>query len=109
MSISSELSGKLVQFAGMVSPSVAQVGVLFDETSAGNRLSLSDIQAAAAKLGVAVPAVGVRRPGEFERAFQEIAQSQAASLIAIPGGLFFAHRTASPILQYIITWQWSAR
>jgi putative ABC transport system substrate-binding protein len=91
-SISSELSGKLVQFARMVAPGVAQVGVLFDKTSSGNRLSLSETQTAAAKLGVSVRAVGVRRPEEFERAFKEISQSQVASLIVIPGGLFFAHR-----------------
>jgi putative ABC transport system substrate-binding protein len=91
-SISSELSGKLVEFARMVAPGLTQVGVLFDETSAGNRLSLSETQVAAASLRIAVRAVGVRGPEEFERAFQEIAQSRASSRIVIPGGLFFAHR-----------------
>jgi putative ABC transport system substrate-binding protein len=91
-SMSSELSGKLVEFARMVAPGASRVGVLWDETSAGNRLSLSEIQAAGGTLGIAVQPVGVRRPDEFDRAFQAMTQGRAGSVIVVAGGLVFAHR-----------------
>jgi putative ABC transport system substrate-binding protein len=91
-SISSELGGKLVEFARMVAPQGSRIGVLWDETSTGNRLSLSEIEAAGGRLGVAVQSIGVQRPDEFDRAFQALRQRRASSVILVAGGLFFTHR-----------------
>jgi len=91
-SISSELSAKLVEFARMVVPGISRVGVLWDETSVGNRLSLREIEAAGVSLGIAVQSIGVRRPDEFDRAFQVMTKRRAGSVIVVAGGLLFTHR-----------------
>jgi putative ABC transport system substrate-binding protein len=91
-SISSEVSGKLLEFAQMVAPRISRVGVLWDESSTGNRLSLNEIQAAAGKLGIAVQPVGVQRPDEFDRAFRAMTQGRVGAVIVVAGGLVFPHR-----------------
>ena len=91
-SISSELSGKRLELVPVIAPRVSRVAVLWHEASPGNQLNVKETEVAGRILGIAVQAVGVRAPEEFDRAFQVISRDHAGAVLIVPNAMFFTHR-----------------
>jgi putative ABC transport system substrate-binding protein len=91
-SLSSEVSAKQLELTRMLVPGLSRVGVLWDETSPGSKLSIAEIQAAVGTTGIAVKPVGVERSDQFDQAFQALTKERVAAVIVVVGGLLFAER-----------------
>src|SRR5262245_41099210 len=77
--ISEELTGKQLQLLKELVPKVFRVAVLWNPTNPGNALQLRAAEAAAG--GLRIQTVGVRDPGEIERAFVAMTQQRADGLL----------------------------
>ncbi|MGH8674204.1 MAG: ABC transporter substrate-binding protein [Burkholderiales bacterium] len=69
-SLSRDLGGKRLQLLKEAVPRVTHVGVLFEPADAGGLPQVQDIEQAAARLGVRVTPIEVRKPADIEPAFQ---------------------------------------
>jgi putative ABC transport system substrate-binding protein len=78
----------LVEFV----PGLARVAVLRNPTVAAHATFWAETAAAANKLGVALQALDVREPDDFEAAFVAAVRGNAQALIALDDGLTIANR-----------------
>jgi putative ABC transport system substrate-binding protein len=78
----------LVEFV----PGLARVAVLRNPTVAAHATFWAETAAAAGKLGVALQALDVREPDDFEAAFVAAVRGNAQALIALDDGLTIANR-----------------
>jgi len=82
MNFEYSLSGKWVELLKQIAPEVKRVAVLRDPAIAAGIGQFSAIQGAAQSLGVEVSAIGIRDPGEMERAVTAFARLAGGGLIA---------------------------
>src|SRR5215470_9622666 len=83
------LSGKRLQLLKEIVPGLARVGVLKNPNVTGHPIYWKDTEVAAQRLGVALDALEVRRPEDFEAAFATAKQRNAQSLLAFDDALTF--------------------
>ncbi len=88
-----DLSGKRLEMLLEVVPKVSRFAVLIDETSLGSILIARGTQVAAQSLGVQLQSLGVRGPGELDRAFSAMKEARAGALIVESSSLLFTSRT----------------
>jgi putative tryptophan/tyrosine transport system substrate-binding protein len=77
--------GKILELLREVLPPGAQIGVLFDPTSAVNALWMHDIEKAAQALRVSLVPTGVRSVEDFEHALAVMQQENARGFIVLGG------------------------
>jgi ABC-type uncharacterized transport system substrate-binding protein len=85
-----ELGGKRLELLLQVVPRVSRLALLIDET--GTVLIARGTQAAAASLGLQVQSLGVRDPGELDRAFAAMREARAGALIVESSSMLFTWR-----------------
>jgi putative ABC transport system substrate-binding protein len=73
-------------------PGLVQVAALRNPTIAAHATFWAETETAAGKLGVALQALDVRGPDDFEAAFVAAGRGKAQALIAFDDGLTIAHR-----------------
>jgi putative ABC transport system substrate-binding protein len=76
------ISGKRLQLLKEVVPGLARVGVLRNPMSPGDPIYWKATEVAAQRLGVALEALEVRRPEDFDAAFATAKQRNAQALLA---------------------------
>jgi ABC-type uncharacterized transport system substrate-binding protein len=88
-----ELSGKRLELLTEVVPGLSRVGVLWDVTAEGPKISFKEYQAAARVLKLQLQSLEVRGPNpDLEGAFQSAVKGQASALITIGNSLLNRHR-----------------
>ena len=94
---SEAISGKRLQLLKEIVPGLARVGVLRNPMLPGTPISLKEFaketEVAAQRLGVALEALEVRGPEDFEAAFATAKQRNAQALIDNEGTLTLVHRS----------------
>src|SRR6266542_624930 len=88
-----DLAGKRLQLLLEVVPKVSRLAVLLDETNPGNAFIARGTQAAARSAGVHLQSLGVRDPGELERAFFAMKEARAGALIVESSSMLFPWAT----------------
>jgi len=87
-----EAAGKRLELLREVAPRASRVAVLWNAAHPGKRLELEETRRAAGTVGVKLQSVEVRRPGDFDRAFSEMARARPEALIAFSDILVLTHR-----------------
>ncbi len=87
-----DLGGKRLELLLQVVPRVSHLALLIDETSPGTVLIAKGTQAAAASLGLRLQSLGVRDPGELDRAFAAMKEARARALIVESSSMLFTWR-----------------
>src|SRR6266508_4113798 len=87
-----DLGGKRLELLLQVVPRVSHLALLIDETSPGTVLIAKGTQAAAAALGLRLQSLGVRDPGELDRAFAAMKEARARALIVESSSMLFTWR-----------------
>jgi putative ABC transport system substrate-binding protein len=87
-----ELGGKRLELLLQVVPRVSRLALLIDETNPGTVLIAKGTQAAAASLGLHGQSLGVRDPGELDRAFAAMREARAGALIVESSSMLFTWR-----------------
>jgi putative tryptophan/tyrosine transport system substrate-binding protein len=88
-----DLSGKRLGLLKEVVPKVSRIALLIDETNPGAVLIAKGTQAAAHSAGVQLQSLGVRDPGELDRAFSAMKEARAGALIVESSSMLFTSRT----------------
>ena len=91
-SIEYGMSAKWLELLKEIAPRVTRLVVIRDPASAAGNGQLGAIQSIAPALGVEVSAVGVRDPGEIERAITAVAREPSGGLIVTTSTRASAHR-----------------
>src|SRR4051794_8306902 len=91
-SIEYRMSAKWLELLKEVVPSVTRVVVIRDPTTAAGNGQFGAMEATAPALGVQLSAVGVRDPGEIERAITAVAREPNGGLIVTTSTRASAHR-----------------
>jgi putative ABC transport system substrate-binding protein len=92
VSLSSDLSGKRVEFLKRMIPRAARIAVLSDPENRSSEFILRDAESVAKSLGVVVQSVDVRGPKEFDAAFSTIKRARADAVILAVNTPLIAHR-----------------
>jgi putative tryptophan/tyrosine transport system substrate-binding protein len=87
-----DLGGKRLELLLQVVPRVSRLAQLVDETNPGTVLIGKGTKATAASVGVQLQSLGVRDPGELDRAFAAMKKARAGALIVESSSIFFAWR-----------------
>jgi len=88
-----ELSGKRLELLTEVVPGMERVGILWDSTSEGSKISFQEYQAAARALKIQLQSLEVRGPEpDLDGAFQSAVKGRVSTLAAVGGGLLNRHR-----------------
>src|SRR5262245_7752279 len=88
-----ELSGKRLELLTEVVPGMERVGILWDSTSEGSKISFQEYQAAARALKIQLKSLEVRGPDyDLDGAFQSAVKGRASTLTTVGGGLLNRHR-----------------
>jgi len=87
-----ELGGKRLELLLQVVLRVSRLALLIEETNPGTVLIAKGTQAAAASLGLHVQSLGVRDPGELDRAFAAMREARAGALIVESSSMLFTWR-----------------
>jgi putative ABC transport system substrate-binding protein len=87
-----ELGGKRLELLLQVVPRGSRLALLIDETNPGTVLIAKGTQAAAASLGLQLQSLGVREPGELDRAFAAMKEARAGALMVESSSMLFAWR-----------------
>ena len=87
-----ELGGKRLELLLQVVPRVSRLALLIDETNPATVLIAKGTQAAAASLGLHVQSLGVRDPGDLDRAFAAMREARAGVLIVESSSMLFTWR-----------------
>jgi ABC-type uncharacterized transport system substrate-binding protein len=96
-----ELSGKRLELLTEVVPGMERVGILWDSTSEGSKISFQEYQAAARALKIQLKSLEVRGPEpDLDGAFQSAVKGRTSTLAAVGGGLLNRHR--KQIVNYAI-------
>ena len=88
--VSSETAGKRLQFVKEAIPSVSRIAVLWNPDHPDGEYR--DIQVAARRLGVHIQSLEVRRPEDFEAAFQAATREHAETLMVVTSRLMNLNR-----------------
>ena len=88
-----DLSGKRLGLLKEVVPKVSRIALLTDETNPGTVLIAKGTQAAARSASVQLQSLGVRDPGELDRAFSAMKGARAGALIVESSSMLFTSRT----------------
>jgi putative ABC transport system substrate-binding protein len=80
-----ELAGKRLQLLKEVMPGLSRVGVFLDSGDIYSRLMMREIERVAHAIGVQLQSVEVRRPADFERAFEAAILDRVDALITVEG------------------------
>ena len=88
--VSAETGAKRLQFLKEAAPSLTRLAVLWDPNHADGEYR--DTEAAARRLGVQVQSLEVRRPEDFEAAFQAATQARAEALMVVSSRLMNLNR-----------------
>jgi putative ABC transport system substrate-binding protein len=91
-SIEYRMSAKWLELLKEIAPSVNRVVVIRDPTTAAGNGQFGAMEATAPALGVQLSAVGVRDPGEIERAITAVAREPNGGLIVTTSTRASAHR-----------------
>jgi putative ABC transport system substrate-binding protein len=91
--LSEEISGKRLQLLKELVPGLARVGVLKSPLNPGDPILWKETEVAAQRLGVALEALEVRGPEDFEAAFATAKQRNTQALLAFPDVLTYAYRS----------------
>ena len=86
------ISGKWLELLKEIAPGVTRAAVLRDPAIAAGSGQLGAIQSVAPSFGVELSPVGVRDPGEIERAVRAFARGSNGGLIVTASGLANVHR-----------------
>jgi putative ABC transport system substrate-binding protein len=89
---SRDLAGKRLQLLREVVPGVSRFAILWHQPSELDRHTLRETEVAARALGVALQALGVRGPTEFDAAFSAMSRERAGALVVTTSPIFFAER-----------------
>jgi putative ABC transport system substrate-binding protein len=87
-----ELAGKRLEVLTEAIPKISRVAVLSNPMNPDSGLSLEGIEAAARALGVQLRVQEVRRPTEFEKAFEAITREGAKALMVLPDPMYVSER-----------------
>jgi putative ABC transport system substrate-binding protein len=87
------LSGKRLQLLKEVVPGLARIGVLRNPLNPGHPIFWKETEVAAQRLGVALEALEVRGPEDFETAFATAKQRNAQALLALDDPFMFTYRS----------------
>jgi len=90
-SITSELTGKRFQLLRELLPKISRLAVL-SYANPPSALAVRDFEALARSERIALQALAVRRPDEFEGAFFSMERERAEALIVIVSATFFGER-----------------
>src|ERR1700730_17127973 len=90
--VSTELSGKRLEILKEAVPSLARVGVLWNEGDQGMTLRYRRLEAVAPTLGVVIEPLGVREPEDFDVAFAKLSQEGPDALLIISDMLTSTHQ-----------------
>src|SRR5262249_25789667 len=91
--LSEEIIAKRLQLLKELVPGLALVGVLRNPVNPSHPILWKETEVAAQRLGVALEALEVRRPEDFEAAFATAKQRNAQALLDIEGLLTFTYRS----------------
>jgi putative tryptophan/tyrosine transport system substrate-binding protein len=94
--VSSETAGKRLQFLKEAAPAVSRVAVLWTPDHPDGEYR--DIDAAARQLGIRIQSLEVRRPEDFDAAFQSAAHARAEALMVVSSR--FMNLNRSRILEF---------
>ena len=86
-SFSEAISGKRLELLKEVVPGLARVGVLRNPLAHSDPIHWKGTEVAAQRLGVALEALAVRRPEDFEAAFATAKQRNAQALLVFDDAL----------------------
>ena len=92
-SINAELSGKRVELLKEVFPGLSRLALFWSPGNPNTKHVLTETESAARSFRVATQLVEVRRPDEFERAFQTATKNGAEAFMVGGGGFLSAHRS----------------
>jgi len=87
------LSAKRLELLRQLVPELARAAVLWNAANPFRALDLKVLQAGARALGVTLQSLEVRRPDDFDRAFEAASRERADALITLEDPLTFSHRT----------------
>ena len=88
-----ELGGKRLELLTEVVPGIGRLGVLWDASSEGSKISFKEYQAAAVALKLQLQSLEVRGPKpDLDGSFQSAVKGRAGALVTIGGGLLNRHR-----------------
>jgi transposase len=85
------LSGKHVELARELIPTIARIGLLANVTSA-DPAPRRDVETAASKLSIRIVSVEVEVPSDLDIAFTRLAREQVEAVIILHNPLFFSER-----------------
>ena len=88
-----ELGGKRLELLTEVIPGIGRLGVLWDASSEGSKISFKEYQAAAVALKLQLQSLEVRGPKpDLDGSFQSAVKGRAGALVTIGGGVLNRHR-----------------
>ena len=88
-----ELSGKRLELLTEVVPGISRVGILWDSSTEGPKISFNEYQTAARALKISLQSLEVRGPDpDLNGAFQAAVKGRASALVVVGGGLLNRHR-----------------
>ena len=90
--ISSEISGKRLEFLKAITPHAARVAVLANPTNPATALQLREAQVAAEGLGLVLEVLEVRVGGELDRVFSSLNRGGAVGLLVIDDPMLGSYR-----------------
>jgi putative ABC transport system substrate-binding protein len=90
---SEAISGKRLELLKELVPGLARVGVFRNPMTSAHRTLWKDTEVAAQRLGVALEALEVRGPEDFEAAFAAAKQRNAQALLTFDDALTFTYRS----------------
>jgi putative ABC transport system substrate-binding protein len=85
------VSGKWLELLKEIAPSVTQAAIIRDDGSPNGPAQFAAIQAVAPSLGMEVNPIGVREPGDIERAIAAFARTSNRGLIVTGSALAAVH------------------
>src|SRR5262245_12102309 len=91
--LSGEIIAKRLQLLKELVPGLARVGVLSNPLAPSHPILWKETEVAAQRLGVALEALEVRQPEDFEAAFSTAKQRNAQALLAFEDPLTFPYRS----------------
>jgi putative ABC transport system substrate-binding protein len=91
--LTEEIIAKRLQLLKELVPELARVGVLKNPMDASHPTVWKETEVAAQRFGVALEALEVRRPEDFEAAFATFKQRNAQALLVFGDALTFAYRS----------------
>ena len=88
-----ELSGKRLELLTEVVPGMERVGILWDSTSEGSKISFQEYQAVSRALKIQLKSLDVRGPEpDLDGAFQSAVKGRTSTLVVVGGGVLNRHR-----------------